>query len=54
MSVFGNIMSVFALIPLRKSVKIMIAKVMKMIKRLILMMTKGKLKIKLNRMIKMF
>ena len=50
----GKHMSVFVLIPLKKMVKIIIAKVMKTMKGLILMMTKRKLKIKLKRMIKMF
>ena len=53
-NVGGKIMSVFVLIPLRKVIEIMIAKLIKMIKRLILIMTKEKLNTKLKRMIKIF
>ena len=54
LNVRGNIMTVFVLIPLRKVIQIMIVKVTKMIKRLILVIKKGKLKIKLKRMIRIF
>lgn len=54
LNVRGNIMMVFVLIPLRKVIQIMIVKVTKMIKRLILVIKKGKLKIKLKRMIRIF
>ena len=54
LNVRGNIMTVFVLIPLRKVIQIMIVKVTKIIKRLILVIKKGKLKIKLKRMIRIF
>ena len=54
LNVRGNIMSLFVLKPLREMIKIMIAKAIKMIKWLILTITKEKLKIKLKRIKKMF